>query len=325
MAEESAPEITIVIPCYNAEKWVARAIESALSQPGASVEILVIDDGSTDHSLSVIKGYRDSIRLRTQPNRGGCAARNHGLALASKPFVMFLDADDYLEEPILSRLADSLNKSSAHVALGEVRDESEAGRLLFRPRPDIGDWRKFIIDWLDGTFIPPCGILWSTDFVRNLGGWNERLSKNQDGDLILRAAIAGAKFTSADGGYGIYWHHAGEDRISNALTAAKVHDCLSVYVDLARTLAMQGRLDEELESAFSRATHDLQRAACRDGLFGAEAEIRSYRASMRWPRYEGTISHIIGCNILGLRRKEILTQWLSQIASDGFYVRPHRN
>ena len=81
----SDPEISVVIPCYNTERWVARAIDSALAQEGVRVEVIVIDDGSTDGSLEVIRGYDGRIRWETGPNRGVSAARNRGLALAAAP------------------------------------------------------------------------------------------------------------------------------------------------------------------------------------------------------------------------------------------------
>ena len=72
----TTPLISIVIPCYNAERYVGEAIRSALSQTYPNVEIIVIDDGSTDGSLDVIRSFGGAIRWETGPNRGGCAARN---------------------------------------------------------------------------------------------------------------------------------------------------------------------------------------------------------------------------------------------------------
>jgi glycosyltransferase involved in cell wall biosynthesis len=91
-----APLVSIVMPCFNNEAYVAEAIDSALGQTYDNIEVIVIDDGSTDGSLDIIRSYGDRITWRTGPNEGACAARNKGLALARGEFIKFLDADDIL-------------------------------------------------------------------------------------------------------------------------------------------------------------------------------------------------------------------------------------
>jgi glycosyltransferase involved in cell wall biosynthesis len=88
--------VSILIPCYNAERWVGEAIESALAQTWPEKEVLVIDDGSTDRSLEVIQRYRGRIRWETGPNRGSNTARNRLLELSAGEWLQYLDADDYL-------------------------------------------------------------------------------------------------------------------------------------------------------------------------------------------------------------------------------------
>src|SRR5262245_42280315 len=88
--------VSILIPCYNAERWIAQAIESALAQTGVEKEVIVVDDGSTDRSLDVIRQFDGHIRWETGPNRGGGASRNRLLELARGNWLQYLDADDYL-------------------------------------------------------------------------------------------------------------------------------------------------------------------------------------------------------------------------------------
>ncbi|MEZ6146240.1 MAG: glycosyltransferase [Planctomycetaceae bacterium] len=90
------PLVSIIIPCYNAAEFVAEAIESAAGQTYGNVEVIVIDDGSTDESVDVLRSFGDRIRWETGPNRGACAARNRGLELAQGEIVQFLDSDDLL-------------------------------------------------------------------------------------------------------------------------------------------------------------------------------------------------------------------------------------
>ncbi len=90
------PLVSIVIPCFNAEGTVGEAIQSALDQDYPNREVIVIDDGSTDKSVDVIRTFGDSIRWETGPNRGGNVARNRGLELARGTLIQFLDSDDIL-------------------------------------------------------------------------------------------------------------------------------------------------------------------------------------------------------------------------------------
>jgi glycosyltransferase involved in cell wall biosynthesis len=88
--------VSILIPCFNAERWVAQAIESALAQTWPEKEVIVVDDGSADGSREIIQRFGDRIRWESGPNRGGNPTRNRLLALARGEWLQYLDADDYL-------------------------------------------------------------------------------------------------------------------------------------------------------------------------------------------------------------------------------------
>lgn len=95
------PKVSVVIPVYNTEAYVGEAIESAREQTLRDIEILVIDDGSTDRSPSVIRKLADTdsrIQIYTQTNQGVSAARNKGLEYVKGEFIYFLDSDDLLEK-----------------------------------------------------------------------------------------------------------------------------------------------------------------------------------------------------------------------------------
>src|SRR5262245_17177550 len=88
------PLISTVIPCHNGDRYLAEAIESVLGQTYRPIELIVIDDGSTDRSAEVAQGFRDALRYERQPHSGSGAARNRGVDLATGAFLAFLDADD---------------------------------------------------------------------------------------------------------------------------------------------------------------------------------------------------------------------------------------
>src|SRR5438876_862551 len=109
--------VSILIPCYNAETWIAQAIESALVQTWSDKEIIVVDDGSTDRSLDVIRQFNGHIQWKAGPNRGGNAARNRLLELAHGEWLQYLDADDYL---LPHKITQQMDFVSAHVDLDVV-------------------------------------------------------------------------------------------------------------------------------------------------------------------------------------------------------------
>ncbi len=105
--------ISVVMPCFNAEKFLRDAVDSVLNQTYPSVELIVVDDGSTDGSLDILKGYGDRIRLIEQENQGPYPARNAGIGVANGEFVAFLDADDYWAPDCLESLHGALEGNDA--------------------------------------------------------------------------------------------------------------------------------------------------------------------------------------------------------------------
>lgn len=89
------PLVSVVIPVYNGDRFIGQAIESVLSQTYSPLEIIVIDDGSTDQTEQALAPYLHQIQYLTQPNQGSAAARNSGLCVATGELIAFLDADDF--------------------------------------------------------------------------------------------------------------------------------------------------------------------------------------------------------------------------------------
>lgn len=89
-----APLVSILIPSYNAERYIVDVVESALAQTYPSIEVVCVDDGSTDGTLDRLKHFGRRIILEAGPNRGACVARNRALELSRGEFIQFLDADD---------------------------------------------------------------------------------------------------------------------------------------------------------------------------------------------------------------------------------------
>src|SRR5262249_49966356 len=104
----AAVRVTVVVPCYNAAAFVGGALESALGQSHGDLEVIVVDDGSTDGSWELVGGFGARIRSERIAHGGAARARNHGLAQASGRFVLFLDADDVLARDTIADLLRAL-------------------------------------------------------------------------------------------------------------------------------------------------------------------------------------------------------------------------
>lgn len=196
--------VSVVIPCYNAEATVAEAIESALAQTWPDIEIVVVDDGSTDRSADILRGFKDRIRTDFGPNCGASVARDKGTMLARGEYIQYLDADDLLTpEAVASRL-DALRETEADVAFADWQRFSSApdgSRLLgqlvalrmqdLAPDPELACATTF--------WAPPAALLYRRCIVDAIGGWNERLPVIQDARFLFDAARQKARFVHVPG------------------------------------------------------------------------------------------------------------------------------
>lgn len=218
--KKDLPLISIVIPAYKAEKQIARAIDSVLSQEGVAVEVIVVEDGRFDNTCQIVQQYDDRVKLiALQKKHGACFARNKGLERASGDYVMFLDADDYVYGKLLSGLYKALLKSGAAIGFAPCvkKANNKSANSAFTPpaneKPD-----DVIVRWISGKSGPgTCSILWRRKDVIRIGGWNESYGRNQDGELIIRAMFKNCTVVRSLEGYGVYWHHEGE-RVSRRFT-----------------------------------------------------------------------------------------------------------
>jgi glycosyltransferase involved in cell wall biosynthesis len=274
----SRTNITIVIPSYRAEATIRRAIDSALAQAGVGVRVVVVIDGKLDRTAEAIAHYPpDQITVvEHAENKGAAVSRNAGLALVDTEYVMFLDADDFLEGPLLSGLVARMRSSGADVGFGpmQVLHEVDLGEGPFlermvtllrnqgsaKPRPvevqhqgggvrgprfvpDFSSSEDIFRRWhLEGVFVTPCSVLWRTGFIRQIGGWDPELTRNDDGELVMRAVLKGAEFVLSDEGCGIYVRHSGEtlsNRMDNLESMLRANEKLLAIESKSVSKALQ--------------------------------------------------------------------------------------
>lgn len=182
------PTVSIIIPCYNGERYVGQAIESCLALHYPAIEIIVIDDGSSDLSLEMIRSYEKVICI-SQPNRGQAAARNAGLAASSGKFLVFLDHDDEMvPDALCTSVALLQSRSDLSFVYGYPLTIGADGRVLNDPPESVR--REEYLTYTDALYvrlpIPPSLALFRGDLIRRLGGFNTAKRYSEDLDFFLR-------------------------------------------------------------------------------------------------------------------------------------------
>jgi glycosyltransferase involved in cell wall biosynthesis len=193
------PLVSVIVPCFNSEAHIAETIESVLAQTYKNVEIIVVDDGSTDNTREIVTTYASHVRLVCQRNSGVCSARNNGLKEALGEFVCFMDHDDYWYPEKLSRQIDTFSehpKAGAVYTSFLVWNADQAG--VFPPPgsfvresiPDTVD--PEYSGWIYHHFLMDCWMLTSTAMFRKStfslcgGAFDENLPYSEDWELWLR-------------------------------------------------------------------------------------------------------------------------------------------
>jgi glycosyltransferase involved in cell wall biosynthesis len=183
--------VSAVLSNYNSGRFLSEAIESVLSQSYPEVELLVVDDGSTDDSLAVLDRYQDRISSVRQPNRGVAAARNRGIAESRGELVAFLDADDVWLPEKLALQVDLLERSpGVGMVCCELRLVDSSGRSLGTTESDLTGSVLEELALLRGAGVPGAGstALIRRDVLDRVGLFDEQLSTSADWDLCRRIA-----------------------------------------------------------------------------------------------------------------------------------------
>lgn len=117
-------KISVIVPVYNSEKFLEKCLNSIINQTFKDIEIICIDDGSSDKSLDILKSFETKdkrIRILTQKNMGPSCARNKGLEIATGEYVGFVDSDDWIDLDFYEKLYNSAEKYNADIAVGGIK------------------------------------------------------------------------------------------------------------------------------------------------------------------------------------------------------------
>lgn len=262
------PLVSIIIPCYNAERWLLETLGSAMAQTWSNKEIIVVDDGSTDKSWAIVQSFQ-SVHLKTiqQVNQGASAARNRGLQEAQGDFIQFLDADDLLSprkiETQISRLQDASPGTLAVCGTVHFWDGNEPHTGNVQADPYfLGDSDR-PVEWLvrllggEGkhSMVQPAAWLTPRGVVEAIGEWDEQLSLDDDGEYFARAVLtsAGIRFSADCVTY--YRKYRNQSSLSGA-KSARHHRSALRSIDLKAQHLFQRTDSEAAKRAIARCYMD---------------------------------------------------------------------
>ncbi len=210
--------VSVVLPTYNRASCLRRSVESCLNQTYPLIEVIVVDDGSTDITPQVVEEMvsewgEETIRYVRQENQGACVARNRGLELARGEFVQFLDSDDILLNTKFSMQVSALRSSPWPVAVCDFANVvEEDGALTMREAVlNSGDLHRKLARLGSLTNATP---LFRADSIHSRLRWNPRLDRQQDVDFNFRYFLGILGWAYTPGVWVWYVGHS-ESRISD--------------------------------------------------------------------------------------------------------------
>ena len=310
---------SVIIPTFNSAEFVIEALDSVAGQKYQPMQVLVVDDGSSDETPELVDRWLVRARashglegrLLRQSHQGAAAARNAALAVANGKWVQFLDSDDVLGPGKIEGQVSALQSKEFAVAYCAWRFlNSKEGAFslgeLNQAMPMVPDADALRMH-LEGWYCPPHCYLWPRDLIHMIGGFDASLAADQDGDLMMRALVAGAKLTYCANMEVAYRLHS-SSQVSRCPSRSKVRSRLRVARKVASQLEAMGRLDNYRTSIAVRCD-ELERTTCVTYPEFARVCRRTSQgiAPGRRPVVRGGIVYRLARAILGL----YLSEWLA--------------
>ena len=251
------PQVSILIPLYNAKQFIADTIQSCLGQSYKDIEIIIVDDHSTDNSLELAQEYEsDNVHIYQNPKKGGNSARNFAFLMSKGEYVKFLDADDYCSpsmiEKQLERLLTDGTKDS--VVFSPVRMYyADEDRWLIPPHSIEHDYTPAIELLIDiwrgkGWRCPHCHLM-HRSLVEKAGLWDETILKNQDGEFFARIYAVADKALAVPEEYAVWTQQADGVHAKKSLQAV---ESATTTLGMIAQLLLNYRDDAEVRSICNR-------------------------------------------------------------------------
>jgi glycosyltransferase involved in cell wall biosynthesis len=242
-----APLVSILIPAYNSERWIAETIKSALNQTWPNKEIIIVDDGSRDQTLARARRFASkTVSVISQENQGASAARNKALQLCQGAYIQWLDADDLLSSDKIERQMEAVEKCESKLKLISCG----WGDFLYRPMKtrfvptalwcDLDPLEWLLRKWEGNLHMQTATWLVSRELTSAAGPWDTRLLVDNDGEYFFRVIRSsdGVKFVPD---VRVFYRASGPDSVSSiGLSDKKIEaKLLGMKLQIGYLLALQ--------------------------------------------------------------------------------------
>src|SRR5208283_1010381 len=214
------PLVSMLIPAYNAQNYLADTLRSAVAQTWPRKEIIVVDDGSTDQTLAIARQFDSpSLRVVTQKNAGAAAARNKAFSLSQGDYIQWLDADDLIASDKIARQMEALDRCPSRRTVLS----SAWGRFMYRPNRakfvptslwcDLSPAEWMLRQMEQNIYMQTATWLVSRELTEAAGPWDTRLLGDDDGEYFCRVLLAsdGTRFVPEAR---VYYRMAGSSSLS---------------------------------------------------------------------------------------------------------------
>ena len=226
--------VSVLVPAYNAEKTIKRCIDSIICQTYYNIELIVVDDGSSDETLSILSDYskRDNrIVIKSQSNQGVASARNACLKEANGDYILYIDADDWIESNMIQRMVDLIG--NADIVLCGNDNSETPDNVSFVPKVQIECWdqQKQMIEFMKHKRMT--GMLWNKLIRRKIanGIWfDEKTGFGEDAQFLWQILKRSKKMIITNE---ILYHHVLEENsISHSNFSDKKYSAIPMWEDI---------------------------------------------------------------------------------------------
>ncbi|MCB9283022.1 MAG: glycosyltransferase family 2 protein [Lewinellaceae bacterium] len=266
----AAPLVSVVIPVFNAEKTIENSLWSVFNQSYRNLEIIAVNDGSTDKSEQILQSLNDPrFKVVSQRNRGASTARNEGLKNSTGEFIQFLDADDLLHLEKISKqvaLASEAEKNSIVLCnTGYFFDGDDPDFFKKYPPQDIYHFfdqpERFLLDLYGGSgkpnMVQPNAWLIPHNVVEKAGMWDEALTLDDDGEYFCRIVLASTRILYVNETLNFYRKYRNQHSLSTPNERQKMESqIMALQLKRAYLSAYENR--ETFKKAFSHQYSSLE-------------------------------------------------------------------